>query len=467
MVVRTRIAPSPTGKLHIGTARVALFNYLFAKKEKGSFILRIEDTDRARSKKEYENDIIESLTWLGLIWDEFYRSSERMPIYRKYLEKLLEEKKAFYCPCPPSSELSAHFCPQKDAGNSEGIIRFKLSDNDTIGSIRFLDLVRREVVFQGTQIGDFSLAKSLDEPLYNFAVVMDDYEMNISHVIRGEDHISNTPKQILLQEALGFPRPIYAHLPLVLGEDRSKLSKRHGAVSIAEYRDSGYLSEAIVNFIAFLGWNPGDKREFFTLQELIEEFSLARIKKGGAIFNIARLNFINKHYIKKLSSDEFTKRALPFLEKDFGTNLKNYDFKKLQNILELEKERIDKLSELPKNIDFFFNKIPYPTELLMWKDTPSQSIRENLDFLIQIIEKIPKESYNGNSIKDLLVEEVIRRGGDKGSFFWPLRVALSGKENSPGPFDIAAQLGKDETLVRIFYAIRKLNESAKNHIFQH
>ena len=319
--IRVRIAPSPTGPLHIGTARTALFNYLFAKKFGGHFILRIEDTDLERSDKKYEKDIFEGLAWLGIDADEGpagattnnrqpttdnnygpYRQSERLATYRPYLEKLLNEGSAFYC-FHSEKELEAekkmlmtdkkplmHWCEFRDLSFADAkkklgqshIIRFKTSHGQ---KIVFTDLIRGELSFDSDLIGDFSIAKDIDVPLYNFAVVIDDFEMKISHVIRGEDHISNTPKQLLLIEALGFNKPEYAHLPLILGTDRSKLSKRHGATSVNEYQKD-YLPEALFNFMALLGWNPGDEREIFSKEELVKEFSLEKIHKAGAIFNL-------------------------------------------------------------------------------------------------------------------------------------------------------------------------------------
>ena len=252
--IRVRIAPAPTGTLHIGTARTALFNFLFAKKNKGSFIVRIEDTDKQRSKKEYEKDILDSFEWLGLKWDELYKQSQRTKIYEKYLKKLLDSCKAY----------------------KKEIIWFKTPKKKII----FYDLIRGKIEVDGSEIEDFSIAKDLKNPLYNFAAVVDDYEMKISHVIRGEDHIPNTPKQILIYEALGLKPPQFAHLPLILGPDRSKLSKRHGAVAVSDYRKQGYLPEALINFMALLGWNPGDDREFFSLKDLTKEFSLEKIQKA-------------------------------------------------------------------------------------------------------------------------------------------------------------------------------------------
>mgnify|MGYP001563603721 FL=1 len=322
--IRVRIAPSPTGPLHIGTARTALFNYLFSRRYGGQFIMRIEDTDLERSDAKYEEDILEGLSWLGIAWDEGpYRQSERIEIYRKYIEKLLAEDKAFYCfhsvreleeekqKLMEGKKPVLHLCEYRTMGaggrtapkdgKSDSIVRFKTPAGK---KITWHDAIRGDLSFESDLVGDFSIAKRVDVPLYNFAVVVDDCTMEISHVIRGEDHISNTPKQLLLIEALGFPVPQYAHLPLILGSDRSKLSKRHGATSVAEYRAQGYLPEALFNFMALLGWNPGGTEEIFSKEELAKEFSLERVQKSGAVFDIKKLDWMNGEYIRKKSPSE-------------------------------------------------------------------------------------------------------------------------------------------------------------------
>ncbi|MEK9166291.1 MAG: glutamate--tRNA ligase, partial [Patescibacteria group bacterium] len=324
MEVRTRIAPSPTGFLHIGTARAALFNYLAARRYDGVFLIRFEDTDPARSKKEFEKNILEGLLWLGMKPDEEpVRQSERGVLYRKYLEKLLEEGKAFYCTHTKEyleterkeqmarKEAPRHVCSNRDEKKDTGIIRLK---NNERGAVIVPDIIRGDIPFEAENLGDFAIARSLDSALFHFAVVVDDFEMKITHVTRGEDHISNTPKHILIQQAIGAPLPVYAHLPLVLGSDRSKLSKRHGSTSIDEYRKQGYLPEAIVNFIALLGWHPPSKiidgkrvdQEIFTREELVKEFSWERIQKGGAIFDIEKLDWVNREHLKAKNPDELT-----------------------------------------------------------------------------------------------------------------------------------------------------------------
>lgn len=506
--IRVRIAPSPTGSLHIGTARTALFNYLFAKKNQGSFILRIEDTDLERSDPAFEKDIIDNLKWLGIEWVEGpdiegkygpYRQSERIESYTKYLKKLLAENKAYYCFCP-EEELEAHRqylmsvgqalvysekcrdLPENEVKKllSQGksaIIRFKVSSK----KITFNDLIRNDLEFDGSLIGDISLAKNLTTPLYNFAVVIDDFEMEITHVIRGEDHISNTPKQILIQEALGFPRPQYAHLPLILGPDRSKLSKRHAAVSIAEYRKEGYLAETMVNFMSFLGWNPGEEREIYQMRALIKEFSLERVQKGGAVFNLKRLDFLNGFYIRQKPIEKITKLCVPYLikagfieksknDKPGSNPSKNQETLKLpfkeakfkireteeiinvetlQNIVLLYQERLKKLSEISELTDFFFkNKLKYDKELLIWKEMSDKDAKDSLDKLKKILDKIREGDWTRENLKNILMSET-EKMENRGYVLWPFRVALTGKKSSAPPFEIAEILGKDKTLKRI------------------
>jgi len=512
--IRVRIAPSPTGKLHFGTARTALFNYLFAKKNKGVFVLRIEDTDLKRSSPEFEKDIIESLKWLGIESSENpdaggnygpYRQSKRLPIYAKYLEKLLKEEKAYYCFCS-EEELEAQRQYQMSIGKSprysgkcrdlspetvkrylgEGrpfIFRFKNPNKKIV----FNDLIRGRLEFDSFLIGDFSIAKDLVTPLYNFAVVIDDFEMKISHVIRGEDHISNTPKQILIQEALGFSRPEYAHLPLILGPDRTKLSKRHGFFSISDFKKKGYLPEAIVNFMAFLGWNPGGEREIFSLNSLVKEFSLGKVQKGGAVFNIKRLDYLNGFYIRQKSLDKLTELCIPYLvETGLITSkpkpqkigpkisflgapgiefLENFivnetkeeiNFELLKKIVGLYQERLKKISEIPQLVDFFFkDKLEYNKELLKWQDAADKEIKHSLDKLEKLLHKIKNGDWTKENLEKILLPEAERMSppdgkiGDRGYLLWPLRIALTGREASAGPFEIAEILGKEKCLKRI------------------
>jgi len=492
--VRTRFAPSPTGFFHIGSARTALFNYLFAKKNQGTFILRIEDTDAERSDPKFEKDIIENLKWLGIDWDEGpYRQSERRDVYAKYLEKLLNEGKAYYCFCseeeleakrqeqmsrglPPRyngkcSKLSSEEVKKKLAEGQQSIIRFKIP----VKKVSFNDLIRGKVEFDASLIGDISIAKDLASPLYNFAVVVDDFEMKISHVIRGEDLLPNTPKQILLQEALDFPQPEYGHLPLILGPDKSKMSKRHGAVSMGEYKKEGYLPETIINFLALLGWNPGTEREIFSIVSLIKEFSIERVQKGGAVFNVKRLDFLNGFYIRQKSPEKLTELCIPYLIQEgliepvfkseqyppayggisisqaykiIGTKEEiNFDY--LKKIVAIYQERLKKLSEIIELTDFFFkDKLDYEKKLLQWKNMIDEEIGNSLDKLTDLLSKINEGDWNKENLGNILMSET-EKAGDRGKILWPLRAALTGKEASAGPFEIAEILGKEKTLKRL------------------
>ena len=519
---RVRIAPSPTGFLHIGLARTALFNFLFAKKNEGSFILRIEDTDLERSDPKFEKDIIESLKWLGIEWTEGpgiegeygpYQQSQRLNSYTKYLEKLLNEDKAYYCFCSEEDlEAQRQYlmsigeaprysgkCAKLDKETvkkylregKSAVIRFKVP----LKKVFFNDLIRGRLEFDAGLMGDIVIAKDLNTPLYNFAAAVDDFEMKISHVLRGEDHISNTPKQILIQEALEFNQPEYAHFPLILGPDRTKLSKRHAAVSIGEYRKAGYLAEALINFMAFLGWNPGGEREIYSMPSLVKEFSLERIQKGSAIFNIKKLDFLNGFYIRQKSIEKLTKICIPYLinagliEENGGSpnnfkkkespeifgatekleifekeeaeyKIKETDkgisFESLEKIILIYQERLKKLSEISELTDFFFKeKLDYDKSLLKWKEMPDKEIKNSLGKSEKILSKIKSENWTKENLEKLLTAEAEKaesldaEAGERGKLLWPLRAALTGKKFSAGPFEIAEILGKEKTLKRI------------------
>ncbi|MEK7662397.1 MAG: glutamate--tRNA ligase family protein [Patescibacteria group bacterium] len=429
-----RIAPSPTGNLHIGTARAALFNFLYSKKHGGKFILRIEDTDKERNKPEYEKNITDGLSWLGISWDEFYRQSERVEIYRSHLKKLIENGKAYISKETPLKE-----------GWREEVIRFK----NTNVKIKFDDVIRGEVEFDTTELGDFVIARSLDEPLYHLAVAIDDFEMGVTHVIRGEDHISNTPRQILIAEALGAARPIYAHIPLILAPDRSKLSKRHGAVALTEYRDRGYLPEAMLNYLALLGWNPGGEEELFTISQLIELFDLGRVQKGGAVFNIDKLNWFNREYIKQ--SPEIVKKEI--------MKITSTDISTAEKFLPPVLERISTLGNIKNlfnggELDFL-NEPKCPKEKLPWKGETSNTAGKNLEKIKALFESLDEKRFTIENIKAVTMPFAESAG--RGSVLWPLRYALTGKEKSPDPFSVAYILGKNESLARIGRAIKTLN----------
>ena len=463
--IRARMAPSPTGYAHIGSARTALFNWLFAKHEGGKFILRIEDTDKERSKKEYEEDLLTGFKWMGMDWDEFYRQSDRMPVYSEYIKKLLDEGRAFWCRHSEEElekerqeqltdkAIPRHVCEykkQKAEGGEEGIIRLAVDENSD-RKIKFHDLIRGEIEFEERLLGDFSIAKDTETPLYNFAATVDDYEMEISHVIRGEEHIANTPRQILIQEALGFEMPAYAHLPLLLGTDKSKLSKRNGAASLNEYRKMGYLPEALANFICLLSFTMPDGREIVTMKELIDVFDILKVHKSGAVFDMKKLDWLNGEYIKRLSDEELAEKIT---QAQTQFSIFNFQFSKeeLIRILPLARERIKKLSDISE-FSYFFKEPEYDRGLLVWKNNDFEEVKNSLSEVAKIIEE------KGTEDKDVLRQELDSLGvklGDRGLAYWPLRVALSGLKASPDPVDIAGVLGKEKTLERVKRAVELL-----------
>lgn len=444
MEVITRIPPSPTGKLNIGTARSALFNYLFAKKNNGKLILRFEDTDKERSKKEFEENIIESLEWLGIKWDntEIFRQSEMTDIYKKYIEKLIEANKAYIS--------------EETEGKNKEVIRFKNPNK----VIKFNDELRGEISFDTTDLGDFIIARSIDDPLYHLTVVVDDHEMNISHVIRGEDGISNTPRQILIQEAIGAKRPIYTHLPLVLGSDKKKLSKRHGAKSILEFKEEGYLKESIINQLVLLGWNPGTDQEIFSLKELEETFSLEGVQKGGAVFDAEKLNWFNQHYLKEIPKEEQNKIIKEKLE-ELNINLSEEKIEKINPIIT---ERISTFNEIyilvkEGELDWLIKEsVDYPVEDLKWKKAEKlEDMIPYLEFVHKSISENNLKVFSEDKIKELIWDYASEKG--RGDVLWPLRYSLSGKEKSPDPFKLAEVLGKEKTLERIEIAINKIKSN--------
>lgn len=445
--VVTRFAPSPTGFLHVGNYRTALFACIFARQNGGTFLLRIEDTDKARSKKEYEDNIIESLEWLGLAYDGFERQSGRAPIHRKYLEQMIASGHAFV-----SKEIP------KEHGDRKEVIRFKNPNK----KVSFNDICHGQIEFDTTDLGDFVIAKSLNEPVFHLAVVADDHDMGVTHVIRGEDHISNTPRQILIHEALGWQVPNYAHIPLLLAPDRSKLSKRKGALAMTEYRNQGYLPEAIVNFLALLGWNPGTDQEILSMEDLVEKFSLEKVQKGGAIMNEEKLRWVNKEYLKKLpkkTQEEEVKKRIISSEKAKEKKWHLPD-DLLAKILPVVLDRIEVWSDITEMIsagelDYFFGTPEYAGKSLLWKGegTPTETIKR-LENTIALLKKIPDGQFSAEKTKAALWDYATAEG--RGNVLWPMRFALSGKEKSPDPFILSEILGKDETLKRLSGAISKL-----------
>lgn len=446
--VRVRFAPSPTGVLHVGGARTALFNFLFARKQGGIFILRIEDTDRERSKKEFENDILEGLAWLGLSHDELYRQSERTAVYSVYLDRLIAQGKAYI-----SNEESRGGA---GGGKRSEVIRFR-NPNATV---TFNDLIRGDISFDTTELGDFVIAKDRDTPLYNLAAAIDDFDMGITHIIRGEDGISNTPRQILIQEAIGAPRPQYAHIPFILASDRSKLSKRHGAVSVTEYQRDGFLPETMVNFLALIGWNPGGERELYSLQELIEVFSLENVQRSGAVFNLEKLRWMNREYLKALPNGELLLRVEPHLPRSI-TDMPGFSRDKLARALTALRDRLSTIGDIAAlaaqgELDYFFAAPAYDRAGLLWKhEQDFEKTKTRLVQVVEIITAIDTASFSYDSLEKNVLPFAEKEG--KGNVLWPMRYALSGRDRSPDPFTLATVLGKDETLRRLRAAIEICN----------
>ncbi len=474
---RVRFAPSPTGPLHIGGARSALFNYLIAKRFKGQFILRIEDTDVERSSRESEDNIFDSLRWLGLDWDEGpdiggpygpYRQMERLAIYKKYIQELIDKGLAYYCYCTEEEleeerqELIAKGEPprylgkcrelspeQKEQFIQEGrkpVVRFRVPGNQ---EIVVNDLVRGKVVFESNGIGDYVILKSDGIPTYNFAVVIDDYLMKISHVIRAEEHLSNTPRQILIYEALGWETPTFAHVSLILGKDKSKMSKRHGATSVVQYKEQGYLPEAVVNFLALLGWAPEGEEEIFTMEELIEQFSLERVSKRPAVFDIDKLKWINGVYIRGCSSEEIMDLIIPVLQEAgyLPEKLSDRDYQWTKLVINGLHEKIHTIKEILDHIDVYVgDQVELESE-----DLKEVLAEEQVPLVIETLkEKIKAiEELTPETVKTML-KEVSKETKQKGrKVFMPIRIAITGKMHGPELHSIIPALGKENVLKRI------------------
>ena len=436
----TRFAPSPTGLLHAGNYRTAVFAYLSAKHEGGKFIVRIEDTDSARSKTEYETPIFETLAWLGLPIDEQYRQSEHRPRHRELLEKLIKEGLAYISKETPQAP-----------GDREEVIRFK----NPGGAVAFTDVIRGEITTDVTDLGDFIVARSIDEPVFHFAVAVDDSDEGVTHVIRGADHISNTARQMLILRALGLTVPMYAHLPLIFDSNRKKLSKRTGAKALIEYRDEGILPEAMLNYIALLGWNPGDDREYLSRGELIKEFDLSRVQRGSAVFDEIKLFSVNQHWMRALSDN------------DFLTHLGDIGHPISHKIIPLLKERaktFKEAREMPSGeLSCFFTEPVLERNLLISKEPKERPGMTKLaiESLLEPIKGL-KNDVSAEAVKEAIMpladaEEAKGKGG-RGAILWPLRYALSGKERSPDPFTIISIIGAEKAISRIQKAIAILEK---------
>lgn len=441
----SRFAPSPTGYLHAGNYRTAVFAYLFAKHEGGKFIVRIEDTDIARSMPEYVANIPEILSWLQLPADEMYRQSEHRPRHRELLEKLIADGTAYISKETP-----------KNAGDREEVIRFK----NPGGSITFTDIIRGDITTDVTDLGDFIIARSLDEPVFHFAVVVDDADEGVTHVIRGGDHISNTARQMLIQRALGLPLPLYAHLPLIMDSNHKKLSKRAGAKSLVEYRDMGVLPEALLNYLAFLGWNPGDEREYLSREELVKAFDLSRVQKGSAVFDEVKLLSVNQHWMRSLSDDSF----LANLEAELPSGS---SASTLQKAVPLLRERARTFGEAREMLDgelacLFTAPVLDRTKLALKEpaDRPGMT-KMALESLLEPLKALP-EGVSAEAVKEALMpladaEESKGKGG-RGAVLWPLRYALSGQDRSPDPFTIISIIGPKDAIARLQAALAILKE---------
>lgn len=442
MNIVTRIAPSPTGFLHFGLARTALFSYLFSKQHGGKYILRIEDTDLARNKPEYEEDIHEQFRWLSLVPDETYRQSEHVNRHTECLERLVESGAAYLSKEPAKD----------DASRTVEVVRLKNAGE----RITFTDMIRGEISFDTTELGDFVLARSLREPLYHMAVVVDDHDEGVTHVIRGEDHISNTQRHILIQRALGFETPAYAHLPLILMADKSKMSKRKHESSVKHYREEGILPNALINYLALLGWNPGTEQELFTLDELVKVFDVAKIGKSGAVFDREKLLWFNREYIQKMSAEEFTgyaefafkaaieKRGVPYSAAVFTLLIPL-----LMQSASTSGEIADKSAA--GEYDYFFTSPEVDAAKLPQKKDSAETAAKHLGRVHELLSAVSEDSFSTpERLKDTVWEYATMEG--RGSVLWPTRYALSGMEKSPDPFQIASIIGKEETLARLLRA---------------
>jgi len=475
--IRVRIAPSPSGNLHVGTARTALFNYLFAKKNNGKFVLRIEDTDLERSNPEYTQNIYDSLKALGLNWDEGpdvggdfgpYQQSERFDIYPEYAQKLIDEGFAYECYCTQEEldsekELSikekrahvysgkcANLTPeQKEQYKKEGrkpAIRFKVNPS----TLKFDDLVKGELTFDTSLIGDFVIMKSNGTPTYNFAVVIDDMLMKISHIIRGEDHISNTPKQILIYEALGATVPKFGHLGMILAPDRSKLSKRHGATAVSEFVQKGYLTEALVNFVALLGWSPSDGEEIKTLEEITNDFRINEISSSNSIFEYEKLNWMNGQYIKKMPVDKLTDLILPYLG---NFNTKELSREKLERMIEVTREPLTLLSDIQNDVGYFFGD-----DVKIEPDVQAEvlNIEKSQTVLKEVLKRAQDWSFSEEELHNKLEElrnDFKEQGIKPKETMWAIRAAITGKTRGADICAVIHIIGKEKFLNRVKKAI--------------
>ncbi len=458
-----RFAPSPTGFLHIGGARTALFNWLLARNQGGRFILRIEDTDQVRSTRESIDAILEGMTWLGLDWDEgpVYQT-DRMAMYREHAERLLRENKAYYCYCTPEEleEKRQKALQEKRKPKYDGTcrrlqapvpgrtpaIRFKAPQE---GKTVLRDLIKGTVEFENAEMDDLVILRSDGWPTYNFSVVVDDATMGITHVIRGDDHVNNTPRQILLYQAFGYPLPQFAHVPMILGADKGRLSKRHGATSVMAYKDMGYLPQALVNYLVRLGWSYGDQ-EVFTMGELIQKFSLENVGKSAGVFNPEKLNWLNGVYIRQEKPETLAELLLPFLERK-GLKPRATDW--LVEIVKTLQERSKTLVEMADMAEFYLRD-DFQVDEKAERKHLLPAIKEPLEIFLGRLESVAE--VNEKSLEEMFKEIVAQRNIKLGALAQAVRVALTGKSVSPGIYEVMRILGRDEVLKRLSKAIKKI-----------
>ena len=457
--VATRFPPSPTGYLHIGGARTALFNWLFARQKNGKFILRIEDTDKERSTPEATRAILESLEWLGLDWDEGpYFQSERYSIYREFIERLLSSKRAYYCHCTPSEleerrrqAMAKGLKPKYDGKCRElalgpgpnAVVRLKAPQT---GKTLFHDMIKGPISFNNEELDDLVLWRSDGTPTYHLAVVVDDITMGLTHIIRGDDHVNNTPRQIMIYQALDEPLPHYAHVPMILGPDKTRLSKRHGATSVLAYRDMGYLPGALVNGLARIGWSYGDQ-EKFTLDELIEKFSLDHVGRAAGIFNAEKLLDLNAQYIRETDTPSLARALTPFLER---LGFKNLDEEKVAQAAETLKPRSKTLVEMAEGARFYFE-----TQIAYEEKGDSKFLKRNvLELMRDILGRLQEtDDFTRQGLENVFLSFLEEKEIKLGKIAQPLRVALTGKSASPGLFEVMEVLGKENVVDRIQKAV--------------
>ncbi|MEA2006908.1 MAG: glutamate--tRNA ligase [Patescibacteria group bacterium] len=487
---RTRFAPSPTGFVHIGNLRTALYAYLLAKSKNGDFVLRVENTDQKRLVEGSLEKIIGALSWAGINPDEGvyidkdgsvkekgelgpYFQSKRLDLYQNHAKKLLDSGHAYHCFCsterlqelrknqqkngqPPMYDkkclsLSKQEVKQKVDAGEKYVLRMNVPTDKII---KFEDQVYGEISVKSSTIDDQVIIKSDGFPTYHLAVVVDDHHMKISHIVRGEEWLPSTPKHVLLYEFFSWSPPAFVHVPNVLGENKKKLSKRQGDIGVYDFIESGYLPEALVNFISLLGWNPKNGQEHFTLKELEKIFDEKGLHKAGAVFDYKKLGWMNAHYIKQKNDDELLQLCLPFFEKYLAKKNVDHTESLLKKIVNIEKDRIKTINEITQNIDFYFTSPIPEKEMLRWKEMTDQELKRSLLKSEEVISSIEEKQFDIENLHQQLFDAAKDK---KGELLWPLRVSLSGQKNSPSPFEIAWAIGKDEALKRIDSALKIIN----------